>query len=31
MTAMSMAQRDGFIWLDNEMVPWREAKTHVLT
>ena len=28
---MSMAQRDGFIWLDNEMVPWREAKTHVLT
>mgnify|MGYP000108140502 FL=1 len=28
---MSMAERDGFIWLDNEMVPWREAKTHVLT
>ncbi|MDL0433327.1 branched-chain amino acid transaminase [Marinobacter sp. TBZ242] len=28
---MSMADRDGFIWLDGEMVPWREAKTHVLT
>ncbi len=28
---MSMADRDGFIWLDGEMVPWREAKVHVLT
>jgi len=28
---MSMADRDGFIWYDGEMVPWREAKTHVLT
>ncbi|WP_372971872.1 branched-chain amino acid transaminase [Marinobacter sp.] len=28
---MSMADRDGFIWMDGEMVPWREAKTHVLT
>ena len=28
---MSMADRDGHIWLDGEMVPWREAKTHVLT
>jgi len=27
----TMADRDGFIWLDGEMVPWREAKTHVLT
>jgi len=26
-----MADRDGHIWLDGEMVPWREAKTHVLT
>lgn len=26
-----MADRDGYIWLDGEMVPWREAKTHVLT
>ena len=28
---MTMADRDGVIWLDGEMVPWREAKTHVLT
>jgi branched-chain amino acid aminotransferase len=27
----TMADRDGFIWLDGEMVPWREATTHVLT
>jgi branched-chain amino acid aminotransferase len=29
--SMSMADRDGVIWLDGEMVPWREAKVHVLT
>jgi branched-chain amino acid aminotransferase len=23
--------RDGWIWLDGKMVPWREASTHVLT
>jgi branched-chain amino acid aminotransferase len=23
--------RDGLIWLDGEMVPWRDARTHVLT
>ena len=28
---MSMADRDGVIWLDGQMVPWRDAKTHVLT
>ena len=28
---MSFADRDGVIWLDNELVPWREAKVHVLT
>ncbi|WP_432452957.1 MULTISPECIES: branched-chain amino acid transaminase [unclassified Agarivorans] len=28
---MSMADRDGLIWFDGEMVPWREAKVHVLT
>ena len=28
---MSMADRDGVIWLDGELIPWREAKTHVLT
>ncbi len=27
----SMADRDGFIWFDGELVPWREAKVHVLT
>ncbi|WP_126457383.1 branched-chain amino acid transaminase [Sulfuriflexus mobilis] len=26
-----MADRDGLIWLDGEMVPWREATVHVLT
>jgi len=26
-----MDDRDGVIWLDGELVPWREAKTHVLT
>jgi len=26
-----MADRDGVIWMDGEMVPWRDAKTHVLT
>lgn len=28
---MSLADRDGLIWLDGEMVPWREARVHVLT
>lgn len=28
---MSMADRDGVIWYDGRMVPWREATTHVLT
>lgn len=28
---MSMADRDGLIWLDGKMVPWREAQVHVLT
>ncbi|GGX29954.1 branched chain amino acid aminotransferase [Pigmentiphaga litoralis] len=28
---MSMADRDGFIWYDGKLVPWREANTHVLT
>jgi len=29
--AMSFADRDGVIWFDGKMVPWREAKLHVLT
>lgn len=28
---MSMSDRDGFIWYDGQLVPWREATTHVLT
>ena len=28
---MSMADRDGVIWYDGELVQWREATTHVLT
>jgi branched-chain amino acid aminotransferase len=28
---MSMDDRDGFIWFNGEMVPWRDAKVHVLT
>lgn len=28
---MSLADRDGVIWMDGELVPWREAKVHVLT
>lgn len=28
---MSMADRDGVIWYDGKMVPWRDANTHVLT
>jgi branched-chain amino acid aminotransferase len=26
-----MADRDGFIWQNGKLVPWREATTHVLT
>ncbi|SDK37276.1 branched-chain amino acid transaminase [Billgrantia gudaonensis] len=28
---MSMADRDGLIWFDGELVPWRDAQVHVLT
>jgi len=28
---MSMADRDGMIWKDGKMIPWRDATTHVLT
>lgn len=27
----SMADRDGFIWYDGDLKPWRECTTHVLT
>lgn len=28
---MSFSDRDGIIWSDGEIIPWRDAKTHVLT
>jgi len=28
---MAMDDRDGVIWFDGKMVPWRDAKIHVLT
>jgi len=28
---INFADRDGWIWMDGEMVPWREAKVHLLT
>jgi len=28
---MSMDDRDGVIWFDGQLVPWREARVHVLT
>ncbi len=28
---MSMADRDGVIWMDGNFVPWRDAQVHVLT
>ena len=28
---MVLSKLQGNIWLDNEMVPWQEAKVHVLT
>jgi len=28
---MSMENRDGWIWLDDEWTPWRDAKVHLMT
>lgn len=28
---MSMADRDGWIWMDGKLIDWRDAKVHVLT
>ena len=28
---MSFSDRDGVIWFDGQMVPWRDAQVHVLT
>ncbi len=30
-TTDNMADRDGFIWCDGKILPWREVKSHVLT
>jgi len=29
--SLNMADRDGLLWFDGKLLPWREAKTHVLT
>tara|TARA_A100001391_G_scaffold49641_2_gene30060 strand:+ start:8470 stop:9360 length:891 start_codon:yes stop_codon:yes gene_type:complete len=31
MATVPMDQRDGWIWYNGEMVPWKDAKLHVLT
>jgi branched-chain amino acid aminotransferase len=31
MASLPMDQRDGWIWFDGELVPWKDAKIHVLT
>ena len=31
MTDPNFADRDGSIWMDGELVPWRDAQVHVLT
>ncbi|MDR3473801.1 MAG: branched-chain amino acid aminotransferase [Devosia sp.] len=31
MAGVPMDQRDGWIWMDGELVPWKDAKVHVLT
>ena len=31
MTEQTFDNRDGLIWLDGALVPWRDAKVHVLT
>jgi branched-subunit amino acid aminotransferase/4-amino-4-deoxychorismate lyase len=31
MTVIPFDDRDGFIWFDGKLVPWRDAKIHVLT
>ncbi|HOM12199.1 MAG TPA: aminotransferase class IV, partial [Rubrivivax sp.] len=28
---MSMSDRDGKIWMDGELIEWRDARIHVLT
>ena len=30
-TMLPFDDRDGFIWFDGKLVPWRDAQVHVLT
>lgn len=31
MNITPISDKDGFIWMDGEWIPWREANTHILT
>ena len=31
MAAIPYDDRDGYIWMDGQFVPWRDTKVHVLT
>ena len=31
MAGPTFDDRDGWIWMDGKLVPWRDAKAHVLT
>jgi branched-chain amino acid aminotransferase len=31
MTMLPFDDRDGVIWLDGQLLPWREAKLHLLS
>ncbi|MGB3142177.1 MAG: branched-chain amino acid aminotransferase, partial [Aestuariivirga sp.] len=31
MSILSFDQREGSIWFDGQIVPWKEARVHVLT
>ena len=31
MAVIPFDQREGFIWMNGEFVPWQDAKVHVLT
>jgi branched-chain amino acid aminotransferase len=31
MAGPAFDDRDGLIWMDGELLPWRDAKVHVLT
>src|ERR1700744_1887733 len=31
MATIPLDDRDGFIWMDGKMVPWRDAKVHFVT